>query len=194
MVIRILFILLLLSGCSTKMPVLQTFSEVPAEATCRVAVLPFTDRSSYPEGAEIFYKIFSSELINSGVFSVLPEGNITDLFTQLKMYPGRLPTKEQLEMIGGRLDATIFIGGDILAMQEDSSGKFMKTKMTVVLRLYNGKNGEMFWATYHRREGREYRQLLHFGRINTITTLAREMAREIINLWQKNGMQPCQDS
>ena len=191
MPLRMLFILLLLSGCSAKLPLVQTFAEVPEDASCRVAVLPFSNQSRYPEGEKIFYKIFFGELAASGLFSVIPEGDVTSLYQQLEMYPGRKPTREQRRIIGGRLNASIFIGGDILAMQENQNGSSLKTKMTIVLRLYDGQDGKMFWATYHRRQGQDYRQFLHFGRINTITTLARQMVREIILLWQKKGMQPC---
>ncbi len=173
------------------MPVLQTFSNPPEMATCRIAILPFTDQGTYPEGAEIFYKIFFAELVSSGHFTVVPEGDIRDLYKQLKMYPNRQPKQDQLEIIGGRLRATIFIGGDILFMKEENDGAAKKTKLTVVLRLYDAGTGKIFWATYHRRRGLEYHQVLHFGRINTITTLARQMAVEIIDLWRENGLQPC---
>ncbi len=169
----------------------QTLAELPPEASCKVAVLPFSNQSSYPDGEKVFYKIFYSELIASGFFTVIPEGDITKLYQQLQMYPNLKPTLEQRLIISGRLDTSIFIGGDILDMQENSDGLYLKTKLTVVLRLYDGGDGKMFWATYHKRQGQDYRQLLHFGRINTITTLARQMAREIINLWREKGMQPC---
>ncbi len=194
MLFRMLAILLLLSGCSAKLPVLQTFSEMPEDAACRVALLPFANQSRYPEGEKIFYKIFFSELVSSGLFTVIPEGDVTDLYQQFQMYPDRKPTREQRQILGGRLDATMFIGGDILEMQENKDGSYQKTKITLVLRLYEGQDGKLFWATYHRRRGQDYRQVLHFGRINTITTLARQMAREIITLWQEKGMQPCPDS
>jgi len=180
-----------LTGCSRKMPVLQKFSSPPEQAACKIAILPFTDQGRYPEGSEIFYKIFVTELISSGHFTVIPEGNVRDLYKQLKMYPNRQPRQDQLEIIGGRLGATLFIGGDILAMKEDSDGTRKKTQLTVVLRLYDARTGKMFWATYHRRRGQEYHQVLHFGRINTITTLARQMADEIIDLWRENGLKPC---
>ena len=183
--------LALQTGCSRKMPVLQKFSAPPAQAACRIAILPFTDQGHYPEGAEIFYKIFFTELVSSGHFTVIPEGNVRDLYKQLKMYPNRQPRQDQLEIIGGRLGATLFIGGDILSMKEESDGTRKKTQLTVVLRLYDARTGKMFWATYHRRRGEEYHQVLHFGRINTITTLARQMAVEIIDLWRENGLQSC---
>ena len=183
--------LVALTGCSRKMPVLQKFSSPPEQAACKIAILPFTDQGSYPEGSEIFYKIFFTELVSSGHFTVIPEGNVRDLYKQLKMYPNRQPRQDQLEIIGGRLGATLFIGGDILSMKEESDGTRKKTQLTVVLHLYDARTGKIFWATYHRRQGHEYHQVLHFGRINTITTLARQMADEIIDLWRENGLQSC---
>jgi polysaccharide biosynthesis protein PelC len=190
----ILGLLSLLSGCSEKLPLLQTFYELPEDSSCRIAVLPLSNQSLYPEGGKILYKILLSEIVATGLFSVVSEGDVLELYQQLRMYPGMKPTLEQRKIIGGRLNASIFIGGDILAMLEENDGAYLKTKMTLVLRLYDGQDGKMFWATYHRRQGEDYRQVLHFGRINTITTLARMMAGEIITLWKEKGMQPCPTS
>ncbi len=192
LVVPIIALLLLLGGCGPRLPALQTFARPPAGGTCRVALLPFVNHSDYPQGALIAMRILQAELMRSGRFTVLPEGDVREIYRELKMYPNERPTREQLEIIGGRMDAGIFIGGEILTMQEDDSGLAPKSRLTMILRLYDGATGKMFWSTYHRRRSEDYRQVLHFGRINTVTSLVRRMIDEIIALWREQGLQPCE--
>ena len=156
-----------------------------------MAVLPFIDKGSYPRGAAILYMVFVSELVASGKFQVVLEGDILDLYKQLMIYPNAQPNQEQLEVIGGRLGAVLFVGGDILKMQQRKSRNTMETDLTFILRIYDGVSGRVLWETYHRRQGDYYQKVLHFGRINTITGLARQMSREVIDLWLEKGMKPC---
>ncbi|MDW7772479.1 MAG: hypothetical protein SCH71_06255 [Desulfobulbaceae bacterium] len=189
---RILLILVMLAlpGCG-KVPMVHEFASMPGDAACRVALLPLIDKSTYPRGAAVFYKILLSELIASGHFQVVEEGDVLELYRQFKIYPNVQPSSEQLKMIGGRLGTTLFVGGDILRMEEHKTGGFLESNLTVVLRLYEGQSGTQIWTTYHRRRGSDYQQVLHFGRINTLTSLAKEMSREIINLWLEKGMKTC---
>lgn len=193
LIVLLSFMLLNLSGCGRKVPVVQELSHMPDDAACSVALLPLIDKSSFPRGSTVFYKILLSELIASGRFRVIKEGDIVDLYRQLKIYPNQQPNREQLKMIGGRLGSTLFIGGDILGMEERRDGEFLDAEITVVLRLYDGKSGREIWSTYHRRRGGDYQQVLHFGRINTLTSLAKQMIREIFTLWLKKGMKQCTD-
>ncbi len=187
----IVILWLLLAGCAREVPKLYDFAGLPEKGACRIAVLPFIDKGTYPRGAVILYKVFVSELVASGNFKVVLEGDIRDLYKQLMIYPNAQPNQEQLEVIGGRLGAVLFIGGDILKMQQRKSRNTMETDLTFILRIYDGVSGRVLWETYHRRQGDYYQKVLHFGRINTITGLARQMSREVIDLWLEKGMTPC---
>ncbi|BCO10275.1 hypothetical protein GF1_26510 [Desulfolithobacter dissulfuricans] len=181
----------LLAGCARSGPTLDVFGPLPENASCRVALLPLADRSNYPQGGAIFYKIFLSELVASGRYQVVPEGDILEIYQQLMIYPSQLPSQEQLEIIGGRLGVSLFISGEILSMREPRSGVYMQPELTLILRLHDGRTGAVLWSTYHRRLGTDYHEVLHFGRINTIAGLARRMTREIITLWHQKGLAPC---
>ena len=182
---------LLLAGCGRQVPTLYRFADLPAEDTCRIALLPLVDRGNYPRGATILYKILLTELVAAGHFKVVQEGDVLDLYQQLLIYPNRQPTQEQLSIIGGRLGVGLFVGGDILEMQQQKSSFATETDLTFVLRIFDGRSGRMLWTTYHRRRGDYYQKVLHFGRINTITGLARKMVEEVIDLWLEEGMVPC---
>lgn len=186
-----LCILFFLIGCGRQLPVVQKIAPLPAQGSCSIAVLPFLNESTYPQGGAIVNKVFLSELAGSGHFQIIQEGDVLELYQQLFLYPNQLPNREQLEMIGGRLNPDLFVGGVVQKMAKQKTGNFVDTELTLGLLLYDGKSGEILWTTYHRRLGGEYQQLLHLGRINTITGLARRMSQEIITDWLKQGMTPC---
>jgi len=189
--------LLILTSCARQVPVVHELSPMPEGAACRVTVLPLIDKSTYPMGGSVLYKILLTELVASGNFKVVDEGDVLELYRQFRIFPNQQPTSEQLKMIGGRLGSSLFIGGDLLEMDErraaGRAGDFLETEMAFVLRLYDGTTGNELWTTYHRRRGKDYQQVLHFGRINSITSLAKMMSREILTKWLEQGMQPCPD-
>lgn len=189
--VAVFFALFLLVACSAATPRLDKMEPLPGNFSCRVAVLPFLYSGTYPRGAKLFYKVFSAELVSAAAFQVVREGDVLDLYRQLTIFPSREPSLEQLRIIGSRLGVQLFIGGDILKMVERRSGGEVVTELTVVLRLYDGRTGKLLWETYHKRRGRDYLTVMHFGRINTITGLARRMSKEIINLWLEQGMNKC---
>ena len=186
-----LFVLFFLSGCSATSPGLNKIAPLPGDFSCRVAVVPFIDHGQYPRGAQLFHAVFSSELVSSAAFRLVQEGDLFDIYRQFCIYPTREPDQEQLRMIGSRLGVQIFIGGEILRMIEKKNGRDIVTEMTVALRIYDGKSGKILWNTYHKRRGTDYQIVLHFGKINTITGLARNVSKEIIKLWLDQGMAQC---
>ncbi len=183
--------LFLLVGCGKQVPVVRKLAPLPNQGSCKIGVLPFLDETSFPRGATIVNKVFLSELVATDSFQVFQEGDIAELYQQLLIYPNKLPNREQLEMIGGRLKTDLIVGGVVQKMNEERKGTFVDTELTLILLTYDGSSGQLLWTTYHRRLGSEYKQVMHLGRINTITGLARRMSQEIITDWFKQGMSPC---
>ncbi len=186
-----LIALLLLTACGKQVPSTKKLAPLPAEGTCKIAILPFLNESNYLQGGDMVAKIFHSELAASGQFQLLQEGDVRNIYQQLLLYPNRLPSREQLKMIGGRLNPDLLVGGIVQKMYQRDSGNFVDTELTLILLLYHGKTGELLWITYHRRRGEEYQQLMHIGRLKTLTALARRMSQEIITNWTNQGMLPC---
>ncbi len=186
-----LIILVLLVGCARQVPVLRKLAPLPAKGVCKVALLPFLNESKYPQGDAIVHKVLLSELVAAGHFQVIQEGDIRDLYHQLLLFPDQMPDPNQLKMIGGRLNSDLFVCGTIQKMSENRVGSEVNTEITLFLKLYDGISGQLLWTTYHRRTGSEYQQIMHLGRINTVTGLALRMSREIITDWIQQGMTPC---
>jgi TolB-like protein len=184
--------LVILTGCGLQQPSLQKLSPLPAEGSCTIAVLPFYNDSAYPLGDLLVYRIFMAEMSRSGEFTISNEGDIRNIYRQMKMYPSRPLDYEQMMIVADRLGVQLIITGNILDMAEENLGSSLNPVISLNLQIYDASSGRRLWTTYHGREGSQYRKVMHFGVINTISALARQVSKEIIELWNREGLQ-CTD-
>lgn len=192
--ISLALLMFLLSGCSgrVELPSLQRMGQLPAQPICRIAVLPFTNDSEYLMADAIVTKVFAARLHAQGDYLLAQEGDIQLTYRQLGLLPGISPDFDQLQIIGGRLNTRLLISGNVLEMREDR-GEHGSVNPFVVIEvvLRDGSSGEVLWTTFHRRYGSDYKKTMHFGKIHTVTGLSRQMADEVISLWFRKGLVPC---
>lgn len=192
--IAILLLLLMHTGCGYREPVPyhRVMAPFPAGQVCRVAVLPFANDSDFPLGDVMVKKIVMAELQDTGDYRVLQEGDITKTYQQLRLYPGRMPSLEQMQIVADRLDAEILITGIILEMREDPwRNTTVNPKIVMEIQIRDGRNGETLWTAYHNRQGTDYTKTMHFGTIHSLAGLSRQMVQEIITLWYEKGLPQC---
>ncbi|MBU0481023.1 MAG: hypothetical protein KKG47_07975 [Proteobacteria bacterium] len=158
---------------------------------CRVAVLPFANEASYSQADNIFGRVFVSELINTG-FLLSQEGDVRKILKQMMVIPGLMPSVEQLRAIADRLGVQVIVIGSVVEMRDkDRYGQKLDPSAAVILRIIEADSGRTLWTTYARREGKEYRKVMHFGLINSVTALSEKMAAEIIETWFEGGVKKC---
>ena len=187
----LLLLILLTGGCAGEYPRLEIVEPLPDTSQCRVAVLPFGYSGEFPRGAGIVTKAFSAELASVPGFGVVPEGDVLQFYRQFKLYPKDQPNQEQIGIMAQRLDAQYVIAGEILRIIETDAAGAVETSLTLILEIHGSADGKLLWNTYHKRNGQEYRHILHYGRVNSLSGLTRRMADEIIELWIENGMDQC---
>ncbi|MDH3392366.1 MAG: penicillin-binding protein activator LpoB [Desulfobulbaceae bacterium] len=183
--------LVVLNGCGARFPELQQLAPLPSKPPCHIAVLPFVNKSKYVQADRIVYKIFMAELLQSTQYRVAQEGDVRKIYRQLKIYPQQTPQFDQLKIMADRLNTQFFIIGTILKAQEQTSGRAANPQLTMMLDLVDATSGKTLWSTYHTREGIQYQKVMHFGLVTTISGVARRMSQEILNLWFREGLQPC---
>ena len=158
------------------------------ERICRVAVVPFVNKTGYRDGNVLFYRVFVSELARFGEFELVPEGDIRRAFRQVSLSPGlKQPTYDQSQIIGDYLKADILLGGIILQMEEASLEGETIPFITVKFDILDAETGQTIWSIYHIADGEQYRKVMHFGVITTITQLAKQMSKEIMAEWVSEG-------
>jgi hypothetical protein len=174
-------------SCSQKNASIEQIAPLP-ENICRVAVLPFLNQSGYRDGDILFYRVFDSEISRSGNFEIVPEGDIRRAFRQVRLTPGaKQPNYDQLRIMGDYLNADVLIAGNILQMEELTRSNESIPYITVRLELLDAKTGKTIWSIYHVRNGSQFRKVMHFGVINTVTQLAKQMTNEIMLQWSSKG-------
>ncbi|MEJ2199445.1 MAG: hypothetical protein P8X63_00290 [Desulfuromonadaceae bacterium] len=190
-VVFLLGVLFCLAGCGRD-PFLHRMKPLPAETPCRIAVLPLINETDYPLAETIVYKVFSVELTEMGNFWLAQEGDIRKIFQQFRIYPGQPLSPEQMKILADRLNVQLLITGNIIQMQENPGPNgSVNPELAVRLSILNADTIETLWSTYHRRQGIDYQTTMHFGQINSMTRLCRQVAKEIINLWFEQGLTPC---
>lgn len=159
---------------------------------CRVAVLPFVNQTEYKQADDIFSRVFVSELTNAGNYQVAQEGDVRKFYQQMRVLPNQMLGVEQLRALADMLGVQIIIAGTVVEMQgKNDFGQRLDPSIAVVLRIIEGASGRTLWATYNRREGVQYRQIMHFGLVNSVTSLAKHVSAEIVEAWHKEGFLKC---
>lgn len=188
----ILLLFFFLSGCGLPRPSLQKISSLPPEGACKIAILPFYNDSNYPLGDTLLYRVFVNEMGRMGNFELANEGDIRNIYRQMKIYPSQPLDYEQTMIVADRLGVQLIVIGHIVDMAEEKSGSFVNPILSVNLQIYDANSGRRLWTTYHGREGEQYRKVMHFGVINTISALTQQVSKEIIELWIEEGLR-CTD-
>lgn len=186
----VIFLFLILgTSCTRQRPVFHELAPLPSGGVCRLAVLPFVNETHYNDGGVIFYRVFNTELVNLGDFQLTPEGDIREAFRKELVSPGlQHPNFEKMRIIGNHLNVQVLVVGNIIEMKEYGTRGVKTPSLTVKLQLIDASTGQTLWTTYHRRQGEEYRTILHFGFVSTYTRLAERMSREILNRWIAEGL------
>ena len=182
-----------LCACAlNEQPVVLKSGDLPFEGNiCRIAVLPFANQTEYNTAETIFGRVFVSELIAKGNYLVSHEGDIRRILTQMRMLPGRILSSEQVRGLADRLGAQVVISGTILETTENMGKKRGNPSLAVVLRVLEASTGRTIWITYKRSEGSDYRLVMHFGSIKSLPALAKNVAADIIDMWEKEGFNKC---
>lgn len=186
-----LLFVFLISSCTSSGPLFERYTALDSYSLCRVAVLPFVNTSGFSQGELIFQRVFSSEMVRIAGAEVVSEGDVRGLVRELRIFPNKLPDIEQIKIIGSRLDATYVVSGRISRMEEVYGSKNINPGITVKIEVYDGPSGRVLWSTYYSRKGEDYRTVMHFGMVNTVTELSRIMAAEIVEKWFEQGVKRC---
>ncbi len=180
------------SGCAGGPVRTQQLAPLPDEF-CRVAVLPFVNETGYDVGDIIFYRIFTAELLDYGKFNLAREGDVRRIYRQMRIPALGNPVLEQVKMLAERLEVDLLIGGRIIFMADGKQGGRHTPSIAVSLRMIDGNTGRELVSTFHKRDGEEFRKIMQFGLVHSMTGLARRVSEEILEKWEKKGLLRCEN-
>ena len=182
-----------LAGCGGPRPHVLSYKTTTPLKVCSIGVIPLINRSEYEQGDRVLYRVLLSQLVNKNTWRMALEGDVRRIYRELRMRVWVQPTPEQLQVIASRLGVDVLVGGEILEMKEQVEGERVNPNVKVLLKVYSGKDGTLLWATHHSRQGSDYRKLMHFGLSNTVSELGKKMMKEVLELWEEEGLLICSD-
>ncbi len=172
-------------SCSRGGPELRiAFNREPG--ICKVAVLPFINQTEREGVGEMLTKVVISEMVKSGL-EVTEEGLVRKFLERERCAPGRCAPATLVKKMGREFGVKAVIGGLVTEAREVGDqvtlGFFFWVKDT--------RDGRFLWGTYYVREGEDYRKVFHFGKISSISGLARKMVEEIVETSMKRSLFRC---
>lgn len=190
-ILNIFFFLLILLvySCSSSLPRVDVV-EKNLKHPCRIIILPFMNQTDNPCVARLLYRILFSELVESKMFQVVPEGTVRRFMTMERWFIGQPFSPDMTKILAKKTGADAIISGEVIQVVDEGE----KIQLAFNIWVKDIQNGKLLWNTYHRRSGEDYRKALHFGRIYTLTGLAKHMVDEVIKSWQKRGLGGCRES
>jgi hypothetical protein len=185
--------LLFLAGCSLGSGLDTRFAaQAKPENICRVAVLPFENRTRNPEAGTLAYRIFGSELLASGALEVETEGEVRLFMLRHRLLPGELLNAEHYADLTQRMAVDAVITGMVVEVGMDSAKAGEPVPFVALqVNMFDARTGQRVLNTFHRRWGDDYRKAMHFGMVKTVTGVMSHLSREVINDWLEKGVGNC---
>jgi hypothetical protein len=186
---------LMLCGCSASAPD-RTITKIAdgqlKRQVCRVVLLPFVNESKSLALDVQAYRIFLAEIVRSGVFKVVPEGDLKHF-----LYRNRIPTDAIWDRkLVATLSRQLEVDGALVVYIRESNlvqGSYgsKHTFISLQVELYDTDSGRLLLSSFLRRKGTDYTKGLHLGVVDTVRGLLQHMAREIIEIWQEEDVSGC---
>jgi len=160
---------------------------------CRIALLPFSNETRFPVGGLLLYRVFQAELVTTRIYEVVSEGDVRKLLVQYRILPGDVPGKEFYEALVKSLGVDAVIEGRVIQMEEVHEQGEVEPRLAFWVELRDAKTREVIMAAYNSGKGGDYRKVMHFGVVSSLTELARKMCHEVLEKWRKEGLRGCGD-
>lgn len=151
-----------------------------SKAEPRIAILPFFNASSRKNAGEMLMLHFVKELQNVKRFEVLEPGVVRDQLLNLRIIMDIGMSLSDADLVFNALDADLVLCGRVMEYQdyEFSSGA---PKVEFSLELIERYSRKVVWSSTSAYSGEQGTVMFDWGRINTATDIAEELARVIAN-------------
>jgi TolB-like protein len=118
-----------------------------------VAVLPFDNLTQERTAADKVQKIFTSELLSTGAFSVVEPGLVAKTLKAERIESTEALGPADVKRIGEALKAEGLFMGSVVDFTESRSGSTPAPEVTIQLRLVETQTGVTVWSVSRTRAG-----------------------------------------
>ncbi|HET7453840.1 MAG TPA: GNA1162 family protein [Thermoanaerobaculia bacterium] len=143
-----------------------------------VAVLPFENLSPDHTAGDKVQKIFSSELLSTGAFTVVEPGLVTKTLKASRIETMDSLGPAEFKKLGEELKADAVFMGSVVDFVDNRSGTTPMPDITIQLRLVECQSGATVWSASRSKSGASASARLFGIGGESLTEAARELVRE----------------
>lgn len=168
-------------GCTSNRFYFKSWNVHTPPEIKKVGVLPFVNESGRRGAGEIVTNTFVTVIFKSKIFQVEEKGNIDRFLTQEKLKTINTISLEQLRRLGERMKIdAVFIGTVEEFTGGDQGERLATPAVTIRVRLVDTRSGRILWTALNRRTGDDYITAFDIGRINSVSSLTKQMLSEVV--------------
>jgi hypothetical protein len=173
----VIFLALLTGGCGHAVTQ-YVHPNADLAALKTVAVLPFENLSADHTAGDKVQKIFSSELLATGAFSVAEPGLVSKTLKANRIEATESLGPADFKKLGEELKADAVFMGTVVDFAETRSGTTPTPDITIQLRLIECQSGATVWSASRSKSGASASaRLFGIGGVS-LTEAARELVKE----------------
>jgi TolB-like protein len=144
----------------------------------RVCVLPFDNFATHRGASRILAELATRRLGERGGLRVVEAGELRQAMNGEEVRSFRNVDSGQLQRIGRRLGASLFLSGSVYAYRDPEAGD---PEVDLQLTLVDVDGGRVLWTSRLARKGSDYMRLLQRGSITTAAALADQVLAEMVD-------------
>ena len=160
--------------------------------THRVLLLPLENRTRDRVAPRLVGELLAQRLAASDLFDVVEPSDFRSAMVSAGLTGLKSGDPEQLKKLGSALGTTLVLTGTIYKYRDTSSRNGLITpELELQLTLTDVAGGEIVWTSSLARKGTDYSGLLQLGAISNMTSLADQVAAEMVHAAEKaHGKRP----
>jgi hypothetical protein len=158
----------------------------------RIYLLPLENRTRERVASRLVGELLARRLAASDLFDVIEPSDFRSAMVAAKLTGLKGGDPEELKKLGSALGTTLVLTGTIYQYRDASSrGGEITPELELQLTLTDVATGEIVWTSSVARKGADYSGLLQLGAISNMTSLADQVAAEMVHAAEKaHGKRP----
>jgi TolB-like protein len=180
-IISILFILFICSGCAGKgTPSFYINQNIDFSFIKKVAVLPLDNLSNDKFAADSVRQVVISELLASGLVEVTVPGDAIAAIEKLKLKSGQQLSADEIKAVGKSLNVQAVILGSVNKYGEIRVGNISAPEVSITLMMADTSSSIIIWSVTETRGGANF-WARHFGaRSETMSETVLKVVRKAL--------------
>ena len=177
------------AGCA-KSPTTTVVTKNLLQVPQQILVLPFNNASDEKFLGEIATKICQEHYFNRG-FKLVNRGDLRAYLQRHHLFLSQLTDESSARVfadLARELQITTLVKGVIISADYQEIQGDSLPVITLQLELLDATNGKLIASSFLTGHGENYRTLLRFGVVRTMTQLLDRMIGEITDNWNDKGV------